>query len=713
MYVVGQAVEGSRDWIEEGALLFAEAAQGEARKIVRARAVDAQLVELGARVAAEQASFERAGAVWAGADGRLRAAQGAPTAIWEKQFAVLVVAGAALGGVVALAVHPMGLLLGLGAALIVIVLREGARSERAKGIAAIQQEIAAAGAALAPTEAAMRALHSQREALANERATLEPKHVVHAVGRIYVPVVALEVAGYLVLVDESGATQATELRLPDLAADADVLVRIRRTIDEASRLPVLLRPSGDEHSAVETTHGEERDLGEAVEAFGDMLGGVQVLSAALPLVERDAPLALALSTPARQDDAPGAMLRWNAAAVRKAVANVTSYAARMRGVGKDAETTLRSLRDDLRGTIVRYGELRAAAIDDAHASLHEVLADSDLAYVTYYCPRCNRIPQYLFQRLGVDLDRAHELPGRDLLNALQEDDEAARRLVADETLVGELDQIYTSLDEVQLAIADFDRARANDLSVGTAQATVSRSRALVAQRDQLIAQFRAVLRKIVTGSARPLLELSRQARLYLDPATGHWDCPLCELHVEDEAVAKLGRLLKIKDDLLMPMWNQLWTEKDDFRKAELFRTNEQVQRLVEKETGALRDVSEQYRADMRPVRENLIIATTEAVHKRDQLGAAVNSLSALGVLSAESAQATIGRLGAMTGGDLDSMRKRAEAKETLLNHEPQAQMNRRVMAIDPVQVLMGPEALFREQSEAETQVRLPELPEHG
>jgi hypothetical protein len=173
----------------------------------------------------------------------------------------------------------------------------------------------------------------------------------------------------------------------------------------------------------------------------------------------------------------------------------------------------------------------------------------------------------------------------------------------------------------------------------------------------------------------------------------------------------MGRLLKIKDELLMPMWNTLWTEKDDFRKSELFRTNEQIQRLVEKEVGALRDVSEQYRADMRPVRENLILATTQAVASRSQLEAAVNSLSALGVIDEARARSTVERLGTMTGGDLDNLKKRAEAKETMLNQEPQAQMSRRVMAIDPIGVLMSPEQLFREQEAAAERPRLPELPE--
>jgi hypothetical protein len=567
-------------------------------------------------------------------------------------------------------------------------------------------------APIADLKRARDAMAKRCAAIEKELESLKPSKVVTAVGRAYLPFQPMSLAGYSVLVDGTGTTPGTRLALPDLSTNADALERVRETVEDAKRTPMLLRATGDGPSAVEHIHGEENDLGTAIDTFSEVLESVPILSAELPLVSREDPIQQPLRTKHTPKSGFGATIRGNTAATRESLSLVQRYTDTMRGSGKHIEQTLRTLRDDLKTVLLRYGELRSAAVEEAHRALTEVLRHSDYAHVTYYCPRCNRVPQYLFEQLGVNLETAHEANPIDLLHALQKNEEARQRIVSDEGLMGDLSNIWHGIAELDAAIEGWkSKVEAATLHVGNldlrdVQMNETRLRALRAQRSQLVSQFQALLRKIVTGNPRPVLELSRQARLQLDPDTGEWDCPLCELHVDDQELARLGRLLKVKDELLMPMWNALWAEKDDFRKSELFRTNEQIQRLVEKEVGALRDVAEQYRADMRPVRENLMIAATAAISARDQLESAVSSLQALGVISKTRATETMGRLGQLTGGDLDQLKKRAEHKETLLNQEPQATMGRRVMAIDPISKLMTPDQLFREQAQAAERTKL-------
>jgi hypothetical protein len=61
---------------------------------------------------------------------------------------------------------------------------------------------------------------------------------------------------------------------------------------------------------------------------------------------------------------------------------------------------------------------------------------------------------------------------------------------------------------------------------------------------------------------------------------------------------RYGQVLKVTSDLMVPLWEHLWTEKADFRKSELFRTNESLIRMSEKESEKLIEVGNQFKADM-------------------------------------------------------------------------------------------------------------------
>jgi len=707
MKVVGSAVEGAKDNWEEIALLFAASAQEQALALGVARQLDGELHEAEHQLKAASVRLGEANAALAAKEAELGEAMARSPGRFTENAQRNKYIGIALfvaGVLLALALAP-ALLLSVVGLLWIWHAGNQQRSEaenKQRLVAGLGYARDQVVPAVTEATAANAAATTKLQELRRERAGIQPTKAVKAVGRAYLPFRSIELVGYSVVVDGTGSTATTELTLPDLAANGEELARVQATVEAAKRTPILLRASGDGPSAVDNIHGEETDLGNAIDTFGDILESVPVLTADVPLVAANTPLMRALQGDAKPKTAPGAVIRGGEEATRHSLAQVQHYTDNMRGTGKNIEQMFRGLRDDLRGILLRYGQLRTAAVQEAHWNLTEVLKHSDYAHVTYYCPRCNRVPQYMFQQLGVDIETAHESNPIDLLNALQENDDARQRIVSDESLIADLSNVWQGISELDNAIRDWTAqnslasAKLGNVDLRDAQMNETRLRALQSQKRQLVTQFQSLLRKIVTGNPRPVLELSRQARLHLDPETGEWDCALCELHVDDQEVARMGRLLKIKDELLMPMWNALWTEKDDFRKSELFRTNEQIQRLVEKEVGALRDVSEQYRADMRPVRENLVIATTAAISARDQLESAVKSLNALGVISEQRAGETMGRLGKMTGGDLDALKKRAEQKESLLNLEPQAQMSRRVMAVDPIGVLLSPDQLFKE-----------------
>jgi hypothetical protein len=142
------------------------------------------------------------------------------------------------------------------------------------------------------------------------------------------------------------------------------------------------------------------------------------------------------------------------------------------------------------------------------------------------------------------------------------------------------------------------------------------------------------------------------------------------------------------------MIQHLWTEKADFCRAELFRSNEQVTDLLERESGAMRDIAEQYRADMRPVRENLIHAVTEVMQGRERLTETLQSLVAVGAASRSEVDQRVEQLSGMVGGDLGSMRRSAEIKETFLVKRPIQAMAQRPQLLGPLDLYRDPKNIF-------------------
>lgn len=708
MKVLGQPIIDVDDWAMELALLFASGAAPEAQVFAERRRCERALSEA-QRIAGETESARtQLNAQLSEVQQALAETTALPPELSTTKLIMWCAAIAAvLFVIIAMAIsNPLPLIFTLlfaGAFFYYQSVAKKLGAEHDQGRLAKQQQYDALQTQLANATAAQTQALGEITTNTQRLGTLIPKKSLLAVGRLYLPLATTELAGHRVVVDRAGVVPRVEVKLPDLMAQPGAVDRVREAVARASHPPVLLNDDRNDPVEIDEVLGEERELQGAVGEFTSMVDAVPVVSASLPLVPNDHPLAKYISTAKPNVSGatpPGVMLgAVDSRETTAALAKLTAVTQKSRALGAEADKAFRGLFDGLAGVLKHYGELRSGALEQLHYGLHEILQRSDLAYVTYYCPRCNRVPKYLFHRLGVDLDHAHELQAEALIAALQADDEARERLTRDETAMADIATAWGALRELGEMIAQRESvsvAGTGETMVNLAelQANESRMRALRAQHAQAVEQFKAALTRALTGYSRPPLELSQSARLTLDPETGRWSCGACATEFDDPAVARMGRMLKAKDQLMMPLWNHLWAEKDDLRKTELFRTNENLQALMEKEAQALRDVAEQYRADMRPVRENLILATTEAETKKDQLESTVASLEALGSISSEEANAWTARLMALTGGDLKTLRKRAEAKETLLNQEPQAQLGRRPRAIDPVQTFLSPGELF-------------------
>ena len=153
------------------------------------------------------------------------------------------------------------------------------------------------------------------------------------------------------------------------------------------------------------------------------------------------------------------------------------------------------------------------------------------------------------------------------------------------------------------------------------------------QLDQSIKLFRIVLNKILTGSSFPVLNFSNEAQLFFDPETDEWTSDITQYVYRTPDVMKYGSVVKAHYDIMIPLWEHLWTEKADFRKSELFRTNEAMINMSEKESEKLLEVGNQFAAEMRTNRENIYLIEADLNSKYDEILSFRDGMNALGLLS--------------------------------------------------------------------------------
>ncbi len=551
---------------------------------------------------------------------------------------------------------------------------------------------------------AAEALKREIAAVTAEVQSIQPRTPVRAVGRVYLPATVELIGGYGVAMDRSGVIPPASFRLADFTYDSSELAHIVAAIEQLKHPPVMLQPAeGEGADRIDALHGEEVILRDTVTRFARFVGSVPTTDVALPLV----PSAELARVGFRLDGGqalpfPGAVLGGSRpgpaeASIRKL--NETLGSVRRQGAApkEELQRSYRTIASLLR----QYRDLRTTSMGQIHEQLLGAMSRSQWCGVHFYCPKATRNPHWIQRRLGIDIGSAHEMPQDVLMRSLVDDDEIGPRIAARPELVDRLDRAWVAiaeLDEGVEALRSAAAVAAGGVGVAASASAATYSgtiRGLNSQREQLVLQYRDVLREIMFGSRQPLIEMSSLPRLTLDPDTGVWRNETAGTEYADFAEIECTQVLRVHEDLLFPIWRHLWTEKADFRKSELFRTNEQLLRLSEKESEKLISIGNQFRDDMRTTREVLKQVEGELKGKLDQMRGTREALKSLNLLGTEGMQ-TLGEasMGALDVGAAGVL-AHAEVKETILALEPQAQTERRERATDPIDQIARPEILFQ------------------
>ena len=700
--ITGPAIEGCENEWEELALMFARAAQESAKSLAHRFDLKAKQAEAATRVASLESALQLAKRNLTMAE-----ADFAAKSKFDAKSKAMIFAYALLGLALIFAVFAeVG-----GAALPALAggtAIAAAAYSFGKAKWAAQLAFAAAKAAVGAASAALDALQSEIATLSAELQGIEIKRTVRTVGRVYFPASVHRVAGRSVAFDEAGVAPLRSFKLADFSFDSGELQQVIDQIEALRQPPMLLAPSGAEGvsgGGLHDLHGEESILRDTVERFSMFVGQIPRTEVLVPLFSKSNAVVVELG----RADSPSEVLDGAVLAVsgpsRQAAAEKLQHLEATLGASKARgfapKVALLAAYNEIAQLLEHYRELRTTSIASIHTDYLQAMSRSSWCGVAYHCPKASRNPRWIQDRLGIEIDRAHEYAQDSLVGALLGDLDIKARIAEDPELIPTLNRAWNGIQNIRIDIESQVRvATASTTTIGAAPtggpSVSSAVRYLESQLEQYIVEYRNTLNRIVFGQRRPLVEFSSASRLQYDPSSEVWTNPVTGAEYSDSSELECSRVLRVHEELLFPMWRHLWTEKADFRRSELFRTNEQVLRMNEKESEKLISIGNQFRDDMRSVREVLKQVYGDLSGKLDQLRGTRDALSSLGLLSEDQAtRLNDGKFTEMLGGG-DGVIVRAEEKETLLALEPAAQAERRGGAVDPIEAVMSPSALFLE-----------------
>lgn len=509
-----------------------------------------------------------------------------------------------------------------------------------------------------------------------------------SLAQVHLGIDVAKLGDHVVMLDGAGFHGPARLGLIDPRPIKKKIKKIRPEIEKLKSVPAMLsvQETRSYEDPINTLYGEEDRIADLVDTFSSSLGDMGKIEMGIPLLEGGGTLAQRLTNgeldPVFSNDA--ILLRGN-----EASAQIEDFIDQLNQAKKDGSDVLAGIQEVSEGLgdiCEQYSVARQDSINTLHANLLEVLNKAHWCNRRFYCPRTIMSPTYIQALIGIDLADAHLVPVGVLIERLRSEPEIARRMEASPDLLQQLVAQYAAIH--QLA------EHSNSLEPDDGISASERSRVFNDEEAELIKAFRLTIQKAMTGATRPLLVFSKESVLYYEPDTDMWTSRTSPYTYSTIDVSRYGSVVKVYSDLLVPLWENLWTEKADFRKSELFRTNEAMISMSEKEAEKLIDIANQFRADMRTVRENTNIFRADLTSKLEEIREFRSSMSQIGLLSEHlGAGLSDERIGSLDvdGGDVTSI----DGFESALTRLPQAQAEARGTVRDPIDYVREPGIIIR------------------
>lgn len=502
--------------------------------------------------------------------------------------------------------------------------------------------------------------------------------------RVSLPLSIEEIAGKKVLVDGAALHPTAKLKVVNFAAISDEMRAIDTAARRMSTIPPLLAPGNTPiEDPMTQLYGEESQLQDLVSSFTKNLGRLKEVSINVPMVPPNGTLGRRLKSTVVPPATASVGLRVRGSWASEALPGFIEAIRSGDPSGENIPGLMADVYGQLERTCLRFAQARVNSMNTIHSGITEVLSRANWVNRKYVCPRTVQSPQYIQDMLGVQIAQAHTLALDELLDRLQSDEVIRKRIQKKPDLIDQLENVYFSVEEFSHSAMTAEGAHVE---------TAARPRLMDQQYAESLKQFRMTLTQIITGTTRPTLNLSPQAQLFYDPETQEWSSDVTPYTYTTPQVVKYGATTKVMYDLMVPIWEHLWTEKADFRKSELFRTNQAMINMSEKESEKLIEIGNQFRGDMRTNRENIYLIEADLRSKYDEILSFRDGMQRLNLVSERvMSQLSDDKLKELV---IDqSPLETAGRYETSLALMPRLQAEMRGTASDPIDTIREPALL--------------------
>ncbi|MUG95793.1 hypothetical protein F7734_26925 [Scytonema sp. UIC 10036] len=447
--------------------------------------------------------------------------------------------------------------------------------------------------------------------------------VVSHLGKLHYVVEVMPFEDGKLVVDATGTRLKQPLVYPEIPNSINRLQALSDKLAEIpEELPILLPGTGaaDLQERSRLT-GIEADMGEVLSITNQIFTDTVDIQTELPAFTANNDVVHSLRMLARylQDGQPELHLAQDDPTISLAVQSLTqtnAEAAQAQAVGA---TNVESM---MNHAVERMDSCVTQAKAARDRSLMNILSDGldsirgiyDYPLTRFYCPKCHQVEQYRASQLPVAVEHLTQVPP-DRLDTLHRGDDLRR-------LRGIIDSIRRYLKQA--------KRQGEDLN---------------AEHFTILQDRLKTYEELMRGMAveipeyDPKIDLhKRNAVLKYNTIRQEWVCQLCSESFNDEQ-AQWARMLKVKDELILPIWDALWLEKHDERNRIIREKEAELRANVEQEVTLLRDEAKLFTEEFRPVRDQLEKMGSSSRVAQQQIEMMLNFYIARGILSEETADA--------------------------------------------------------------------------
>lgn len=417
-----------------------------------------------------------------------------------------------------------------------------------------------------------------------------------------------------ILLDKAGVIRKKEFIFPDIPV-AENFEKIKNYIENIKKdLPIVVvnEPNLKLSKEVKLL-GVESDIREALFTIRNLIDNRSELKVSLPLFVKPSDVVRSINILSEHfiEEKQEKLVFKKDIEVQKSLKTLSEINDNTREAkAKGSESD-----EDFLQTSVQYLQQRVGEVNETRAfSIKHILGEGierlypllDYPLTTFYCPECLKIPKYLEHKhklnknvLDMKESEFKQWKNSDILIKLKRAADARKNYLESLKLFGQenSEEIETIKAELKLI------------------------------EDRIIHLIR------LAEYTEPEAEATRHnAVLKYNIVNKNWKCELCNTTFSEEE-ARFGRILKVKDQLFYPIWDNLWMEKQDEHNRILRDKEAEIRANKDLESTQIRAEADVFTKEYRAARSQLDEATSLYEASADEFNSVVNFLVTMEILT--------------------------------------------------------------------------------